>query len=68
MPTLIQDFPVKIKPEIKYEDFINFLWKKAVLNKVFNAEIKWDWVEYFEEKQEQEIMELESVKSLYNMF
>ena len=68
MWVLLQNFPeITDKKEINYEEFIFVLWKKANLNRIYKAEIKWEWVEYFEKENEKNIMELDSVKWLYNL-
>ena len=68
MWVLIENFPKIIdKSKIDYEEFIYILAKKSNLNKFYKAEIKWKWIEYFNEKQEKELMELDSVKNLYNL-
>jgi len=68
MWVLLQDFPkITTKSEMNYEEFIFTLSKKANLNNIYKAKIEWKWIEYFDEKQEKEIMELDSVKWLYNL-
>ena len=68
MWVLIENFPKIIdKSKIDYEEFIYILAEKSNLNKFYKAEIKWKWIEYFNEKQEKELMELDSVKNLYNL-
>ena len=68
MWVLLQNFPnITTKSEMNYDEFIYVLSKKANLNNIYKAKIEWKWVEYFEEKLEKEIMELDSVKWLYNL-
>ena len=68
MWVLLQNFPnITTKSEMNYDEFIYVLSKKANLNNIYKAKIEWKWVEYFEEEQEEEIMELDSVKWLYNL-
>ena len=68
MWVLIENFPKIIdKNKIYYEEFIYILAEKSNLNKFYKAEIKCKWIEYFDEKQEEKIMELDSVKNLYNL-
>ncbi len=65
MSVSLKDFP-NIKAN-NYEEFILALSRKANLNRIYKAKIKWEWVKYFDEKEEKEIMELDSVKWLYNL-
>jgi hypothetical protein len=68
MWVLLQNFPnITTKSEMNYDEFIYVLSKKANLNNIYKAKIEWKWVEYFGEEQEEEIMELDSVKWLYNL-
>ncbi len=68
MWVLLQNFPnITTKSEINYDEFIVILSEKANLNTIYKAKIEWKWIEYFEEKQEKNIMELDSVKWLYNL-
>jgi hypothetical protein len=68
MWVLLQNFPnITTKSEMNYEEFIYVLSEKVNLNKIYKAKIEWKWVEYFGKKQEKEIMELDSVKWLYNL-
>jgi len=68
MSLIVENFPVEInKSKIDYEEFIYILSKKANLNKFSKAEIKSKWVEYFSKDKEKKLMELDSVKWLYNL-
>ena len=67
MSIIVRDLPLKTnKKEIDYNDLIMLLSQKAVLNDVYKANIQFEWVEYFSEEAEDKIMEIDSVKSLFN--
>ena len=68
MSVLLENFPIKItnKKKIDYEEFIFKLSERANLNTIYKSKIKWEWVEYFSEETEKNIMELDSVRWLYN--
>jgi len=68
MWVVLKDFPDIIdKKEINYDDFIFILSRKSNLNNIYKTEIKWEWIEFFDKKQEEEIMKLNSVQNLYNI-
>ena len=68
MWVLLKNFPkITDKSKIDYDEFIYLLAEKANLNKIYRAKIEGKWIEIFSEKQEKEIMELDSVKWLYNL-
>ena len=67
MSIVINDLPVSIKQkEMNYDDFISLLSKKSTLNNISNSSIEFEWVEDFDKKEEKKILDLDSVKWLYN--
>ena len=67
MSIVINDLPVSIKQkEMNYNDFISLLSKKSTLNNISNSSIEFEWVEDFDKKEEKKILDLDSVKWLYN--
>lgn len=54
------------KTELSYNDFINLLTQKSLLDKVYESDIEFYWVDYFDHQDEEKIMNLKSVKSLFN--
>jgi len=68
MWVLLYNFPkITDKTEINYEEFISVLAKKSNLNTFYKTEIKGKWIEFFEDNEEKKLMELDSVKNLYNL-
>lgn len=70
MSYITVDLPNKIhflwKKELSYNDFINFLSKKSILDDIKYLTIETEGVEAFECIEERNLMNLKSVKSLFN--
>lgn len=69
MATINIELPNKVhlwKNKLSYNDFINFLSKKSVLDDIQDSSIESEWVEVFEIEEENNLMSLKSVKSLFN--
>ena len=69
MTTVTIELPQNVhlwKKELSYNDFINFLSKKSVINDIQDSTIESEWIEIFEIEEERNLMNLKSVKSLFN--
>lgn len=55
-----------VKNNIDYEEFIEILSKKINLDNLSKASLEYEWVEHFSENEEENLLNLNSVNSLFN--